>query len=103
MRLGLALAAAALAADAAVVVATHALTTGFLVLGLLVVAWILSIGAFISLIASGGAGGDDGGGGSDGPRGPDEPPWWPQFERDFGDYVERRRSGQPPRAPALSR
>ena len=32
--------------------------------------------------------GDGGGGGGDG--GPDEPPWWPDFERDFRRHVERQ-------------
>jgi hypothetical protein len=30
----------------------------------------------------------DGGGGTGGPA-PDEPPWWPDFERDFRAYAER--------------
>ena len=35
--------------------------------------------------------GDDGGGG--GLPGPDdgEPPWWPEFEREFREYADRRR------------
>jgi hypothetical protein len=102
MRLGLLLAACALAADAAVLVATHALTGGMVVIGLLVLAWALSLVAFFMLIASGGAGGVGGGGGSDGPPEPGEPPWWPEFERELRDYVERRRQ-RPPRAPALTR
>ena len=35
---------------------------------------------------------DDGGGGSDEPDAP--PPWWPEFERDFQDYVQRLTSGR---------
>ena len=35
---------------------------------------------------------DDGGGGSDEPEAP--PPWWPEFERDFQDYVQRLTSGR---------
>jgi hypothetical protein len=101
MRLGLVLAAAALAADAAVVAATHALSAGFIVVGLLVLAWALSLGAFFSLIASGG-GGDEGGGGPDGPPDPGEPPWWPEFERELRAYIDRQRH-RPPRAPALTR
>jgi hypothetical protein len=39
--------------------------------------------------------GGNGGGGSGRPRGPDPfggPAWWPQFERDFREYVEERRT-----------
>jgi hypothetical protein len=49
---------------------------------------------------------EDGGGGGGSvrrgpvpPRGPSnegEPPWWPQFERDFAQYVARRRPGRQP-------
>lgn len=99
MRLGLALAAAALAADAAVVAATHALSTGLVVVALLVAAWALSLGAFFALRAPGDDRGP--GGGPDGPPDPDEPPWWPDFERELRDYM--RRGPSPPRSPALTR
>jgi hypothetical protein len=35
--------------------------------------------------------GDDGDGGIAAPRDPDDPPppWWPEFEREFREYVER--------------
>jgi hypothetical protein len=36
-------------------------------------------------------GGDDGGGGPRLPEDP-EPPWWPDFEREFREYADRRRS-----------
>jgi hypothetical protein len=39
-------------------------------------------------------GGGDGGGGPAPPPEP-EPPWWPQFERDLQDYVQRLTSGRP--------
>jgi hypothetical protein len=50
------------------------------------------------LTANAGRGpGDDGGGGSP-TRGPDDPPpWWPGFERDFWDHVERGRGRTPAR------
>lgn len=35
---------------------------------------------------------DDGGGGGGEPDAP--PPWWPEFERDFQDYVQRLTSGR---------
>jgi hypothetical protein len=44
--------------------------------------------------------GDDGGGGNQLPeprppsgRGGDDPPWWPEFERDLAAYVARRPAG----------
>ena len=70
--------------DAACVGATHswpiaASTTAVYLL--LALAWCLSIAAYVSLRSSG-----DGGGGSDAlPPDPD-PPWWPEFERQFRDY-----------------
>jgi hypothetical protein len=33
-------------------------------------------------------GGDDGGPGGEGPNDP-EPPWWPEFEREFRHYTDR--------------
>ena len=45
--------------------------------------------------------GGDGGGGSGVPRtpdlrpGPDEPAWWPEFEREFAGYVSLRDEGRP--------
>jgi hypothetical protein len=45
-------------------------------------------------------GGDDGGSGPEAP----EPPWWPEFERQFRDYARKRRprSGAP-RSPSGAR
>jgi hypothetical protein len=37
--------------------------------------------------------GDDNRGGGEEPDAP--PPWWPEFERDFQDYVQRLTSGRP--------
>jgi hypothetical protein len=50
---------------------------------------------------------DNGGGGGRGGPPPDEPPpgpsWWPEFEREFADYVAKRRTrrsrGEPTYAP----
>ena len=61
------------------------------VFGLLWIAALFSVSAYLILRAP--DGGDDGG--SEG--GPPEPPWWPEFERQFRDYT---RAG--PRAPARS-
>jgi hypothetical protein len=50
------------------------------------------------LTSNAGRGPGDGGGGEGGSptRGPDEPPpWWPGFERDFWDHVERERDRTP--------
>ena len=41
------------------------------------------------------------GGGSPRPPGPDEEPeWWPQFEREFAQYVSRQTERSRPRTPA---
>lgn len=74
---------------------------------------LLWIASFFSLTtymvlrapATGGGGGDDGGGGgSDPPDDPGEPPWWPDFERDFREYARRApRPHRGPRAPAGTR
>ena len=37
---------------------------------------------------------DDGDGGVVAPD-PEPPPWWPEFEREFQDYVQRLTSGRP--------
>jgi hypothetical protein len=51
------------------------------------------------LTSSAGRGRGDGGGAGGSPtRGPDDPPpWWPGFERDFWDHVERGRDRTPAR------
>ena len=68
-----------------------------LALALTIVAGVLSVATLLALRGS--RGDDDGGGG---PR-PSEPPWWPEFERAFRDYVRGRpqhpRAGRP-REPA---
>jgi hypothetical protein len=90
------LAVAALVADAAVIAATHSWTFAA-TYTLLAITWALSLAAFLSLRRR-----DDGSdGGSD--RAPDpEPPWWPDFERQFRDYARRQGPGarRGPRTPA---
>jgi hypothetical protein len=61
------------------------------VFALLWLAALLSVSAYLVLRAP--HGGDDGGSDGDAP----EPPWWPEFERQFRDYT---RAG--PRTPARS-
>ena len=70
-----------------------------LALALLWVAAVLSITTYLVLRAPSEDGGDDG------PGPPDEdpePPWWPDFERQFRDHVRRgpRPAGRRPKTPA---
>jgi hypothetical protein len=68
------------------------------VFALLWLAVLFSVTAY--LILRGPDGGDDGGSEPDAP----EPPWWPEFERQFRDYTRaRRRPPRAPRAPAGTR
>jgi hypothetical protein len=53
-------------------------------------AWLLSITGFMALRSS-----DPGDSGAGGDEDDPEPPWWPDFERQFRDYARRR-----PRTPA---
>ena len=80
------LVALAFTCDAACVVATHSwpvAVSSTVVYLMLVVAWCLSIAAYRALRWPGG---DDGGS----PVLPDpDPPWWPEFERQFRDYTRR--------------
>ena len=69
------------------------------VLTMLWLAVLFSVSAYLVLRAP--DGGDDGGSETNSP----EPPWWPEFEREFRDYT-RGGPGTParnPRAPARSR
>ena len=90
-------AALAFGADAVVVAATHswpAPVSGAAVYGLLAVAWGLSLAAYFTLRSSGG--------GDEPPSLPPDPdpPWWPDFERDFRDYARRGPRPAPrPRQP----
>ena len=77
------LAALALIADAAVVAATHSPASSATVYGLLGLAWTISIAAYLALRSHGG---DDWT--PPMPEDPD-PPWWPEFERQFHDYTRR--------------
>lgn len=83
---GSVLAALAFLADAVVVAATHSWpvhVSSAAVYLILAVAWCLSIAAFRTLRSPGEDGGD-----SALPPDPD-PPWWPEFERQFRDYTRR--------------
>ena len=60
-------------------------------LALLWVAALLSITTYLVLRAPDDGGGDDPGAPGEAP----EPPWWPEFEREFRDYA--RRPQRPPR------
>jgi hypothetical protein len=92
--LGFALAALCLGVDGATLAAAVAWPTpaaDSFVFGLLWIAALFSVSAYLILRAP--DGGDDGGSEGD----PPEPPWWPEFERQFRDYT---RAG--PRTPARS-
>lgn len=69
------------------------------ILALLWLAVLFSATAFIALRAHTDGGGDDGGEEPD--DGP-EPPWWPDFERQFRDYTRRgpNKPARPPKTPA---
>jgi hypothetical protein len=94
-RFGLAMAPACFFADAAALVAaikwpSHNSTS--FVLMLLWVAALFSVTSYFALRTP-----DDGGGGDDSDEDVPEPPWWPEFERGFRDYL--RRGPQPPAKP----
>jgi hypothetical protein len=69
------------------------------ILALLWLAMLFSVTAYLALRTPS-DGGDDGG--EDRPGDGPEPPWWPDFERQFRDYTRRgpRRPARPPKAPA---
>ncbi len=78
-------------ATLAVAVAWPTPAANTFVLAMLWLAVLFSVSAYLVLRAP--DGGDDGGSGGDAP----EPPWWPEFERQFRDHT---RGG--PRTPARS-
>jgi hypothetical protein len=78
-------------ATLAVAVAWPTPAANTFVLAMLWLAVLFSVSAYLVLRAP--DGGDDGGSEGDAP----EPPWWPEFERQFRDYT---RGG--PRTPARS-
>jgi hypothetical protein len=92
---GWVLALGALVADAAVIAATHSWTFAA-AYALLAVTWALSLAAFLALRRR-----DDGSDGGDATPSEPEPPWWPDFERQFHDYLRRQGSGarRGPRRP----
>jgi Mg/Co/Ni transporter MgtE len=81
--------------------ASHA--TGEVLTGLLVGIVVVLV-VFVTVVAwwarRGGPDdpGDGGGGGGGRPPPPDPPgpAWWPEFERDFAEYVASTRAGVPP-------
>jgi hypothetical protein len=93
------LAGTALAADAAVIAATHSLSFA-VAYSLLAVTWALSVAAFLALRSH-----DDGSDSGGEPEPDPEPPWWPDFERQFRDHVRRRERGPEhrPRRPVAAR
>jgi hypothetical protein len=100
--LGFALALICFLVDAATLAAAvtwPTTTANSFVFALLWLAALFSVTAY--LVLRGPDGDDDGGSDAAAP----EPPWWPEFERQFRDYTRKR--GRPPtrapRAPARTR
>jgi hypothetical protein len=94
--LGFALSVICFLVDAATLAAAFAwptTTANSFVFALLWLAVLFSVTAY--LVLRGPDGGDDGG---SEPDAAPEPPWWPEFERQFRDYT-RRRPRPPTRAP----
>ena len=96
--LGFALSALCLGVDGATLAAAVTWPTpaaDSFVFALLWLAALLSVSAYLVLRAP--DGGDGGGGEGDAP----EPPWWPEFERQFRDYTRAapRTPARRPRAP----
>jgi hypothetical protein len=97
-RLGFGLAAASVLADSATVAASRIWATpasSSFVFALLWLAMLLSLSAYLVLRARDDR--DEGGSGEDAT----EPPWWPEFERQFRDYASGRPRppSRPPRTP----
>lgn len=100
-RLGFALSFVCLLVDGAtlaVAIAWPTSAANSFVLAMLWLAGLFSVSAYLVLRAP--DGGDDGGSEADAP----EPPWWPDFERQFRDYSRggSRTPARSPRAPARS-
>ncbi len=100
-RFGAALVPACLAVDAGALLAAMTWPTAAsnsFILALLWLAMLLSVTAYFALRSPGGGDGGGGGGRDDLP----EPPWWPDFERQFRDYTRRgpRKPARPPKMPA---
>lgn len=99
-RFGIALVPACVFTDAAALLAaikwpSHSSTS--FVLTLLWLAAVFSITSYFALRTPDDGGGEGGSTDEDLP----EPPWWPDFERDFRDYLRRRPKppARPPRIP----
>jgi hypothetical protein len=101
-RLGLALVPACLFADAAALLAAlrwPSTASNSFILAMLWPAMLFSVTTYMTLRTPR----DDGDDGDDEePRGGPEPPWWPDFERQFRDYTHRgpRAPARPPKTPA---
>jgi hypothetical protein len=98
-RFGVALVPGCLFVDAAAILAAarwpSAASNSF-ILALLWLAVLFSVTAYFALRTRGDDGGDDE------PEDRPEPPWWPDFERQFRDYTRRgpQHPARPPKAPA---
>lgn len=106
---------AAVAGVSLIGVVPAAIATGTKYLPLMAVAagvpftLLLIMGGILALVLPEQAGPPDGGGGPPRPSGPDEPPWWPDFEKAFRRHVAVSAQGSPdagppvgPAAPAAS-
>lgn len=58
-------------------------------------ALLLIMGGILALVLPQQAGPPDGGGGLPRPSGPDDPPWWPDFEKAFRQHVTASHQGSP--------
>jgi hypothetical protein len=101
-RFGLALIPGCLFVDAAALMAAirwPSTASNSFILALLWLAVLFSVTSFFALRTPGDGGG---GGGDDEPDDHPEPPWWPDFERQFRDYTRRgpHKPARPPKAPA---
>jgi hypothetical protein len=97
-RFGVALVPGCLFVDAGAILAAarwpSAASNSF-ILALLWLAVLFSVTAYFALRTRGDDGGDDE------PEDRPEPPWWPDFERQFRDYTRRgpQHPARPPKAP----
>lgn len=99
-RFGIALVPGCLFVDAAAILAAvrwPSTASNSFVLALLWLAVLFSVTAYFALRTP-----RDGGDGHEEPEDNPEPPWWPDFERQFRDYLRRgpQRPQRPPKTPA---
>lgn len=62
---------------------------------------LLIMGGILALVLPRQAGPSDGGGGPPRPSGPDEPPWWPDFEKAYRQHVAASAQGSPDAGPPV--